>query len=421
VVVTGTSPAGLASFAARLRQQPPVLSPLSLPALLHALRDGAARDSQAVPELQQLLRRDYAADGVVLTGSGTQALQLAIDAGLHLAGESRIVALPAFSCYDVASAAIGVRGGTRVTFYDLDPVTLAPDPTSLEAAFRRGARAAVMAPLYGMPLPWDRLETLAAEYRAVLVEDAAQGHGATWRERPLGSLGRISVLSFGRGKGWTGGAGGALLWRGVKLPEAVGLDLALRPFRAGTAALVRAAAQWLLARPSLYGLPSALPWLGLGETRYHPPSEPHAMPPAVAALALATRAAAQQEADVRAARAAALHAHIGPLAQTIDVAAQGVPGYLRFPLRLKGRLSTATAVRALRPVGGAPSYPTTLAELGAVRRLLVPGEPAVWPGATTLVRELITLPTHSAVTDEDQDRMVDLLAAMRSLWSTSGG
>src|SRR3989449_6070319 len=104
----------------------------------------------------------------------------------------------------------------------------------------------------------------AAAVGAAVIEDAAQGFGASWRGRPLGSLGAVSVLSFGRGKGWTGGRGGALLARGRAPPTAAnGNGAGL--WREGEG-LVLAAAQGGFARPPPHGPPAPLPWLGLGET-----------------------------------------------------------------------------------------------------------------------------------------------------------
>jgi hypothetical protein len=267
----------------RLRALPPVLSPLSASALVRAAAAGAAASS--CPRLHDLLRDRYSADRVVLTDSGTHALQLALTAALSRSSAGqRIVALPAYCCYDVATAAVGANA--RIALYDVDPDTLAPDAASLEQAFRAGARAAVIAPLYGVPAAWSPLESIAAQHGALLIEDAAQGHGAQLDGRVLGSIGQLSVLSFGRGKGWTGGAGGALLARGDAPPiDADGLAEGTGGIRTWMAA----AAQWLLARPSLYGVPSSLPFLGLGETHYRQPSPAASMPGSVAALILATR------------------------------------------------------------------------------------------------------------------------------------
>ena len=86
---------------------------------------------------------------------------------------------------------------------------------AFESAFREGATIAVVASLYGMPIGWNDVRSAAAAHGVLVIEDAAQGHGASWQGQPLGSLGDLSVLSFSRGKGWTGGYGGALLSRGA--------------------------------------------------------------------------------------------------------------------------------------------------------------------------------------------------------------
>src|SRR3989442_356539 len=201
-----------------LRRQPPAYSPVSLSALwsatLHGLR--LAPDTRA--NLIALLECEYAADHVILLGSGTQALQIALRLAMSRVGDPS-VALPAFTCFDVASAAVGASA--RLRFYDVEPSTLAPDLESLERVLERGTRVVVVTPLYGLPVDWDTIDALAVRHGAIVIEDAAQGHHARWRGRPLGSLGSLSVLSFGRGKGLTGGAGGAPLLREPNLWRAL--------------------------------------------------------------------------------------------------------------------------------------------------------------------------------------------------------
>jgi dTDP-4-amino-4,6-dideoxygalactose transaminase len=384
------------SLGRRLRRQPPAYSPLSLGALAGAVL-GARGDSRA--ELAALLRERFTAERVLLCGSGTQALQIAITAARALLGDaSAAVALPAFSCFDVASAAVGAGG--PVAAYDLDPETLSPDPASLERVVEAGARVVVAAAFYGHPVAWDQVEAVAARHGAVVIEDAAQGHGGAWRGRPLGSLGRLSVLSFGRGKGWTGGAGGALLLRGgdADLP---GLAAASLP--RGARIVAASAAQWALARPWLYALPNALPGLQLGETVYHPPADPVAMSPAAAALALRTRAASDAEAAVRRRNGAAL---VDALADSPSVALirpvpDGEPGCLRLPVRLRGSIDEGRA----RALGVMRSYPHPLPRLPALAPRLS-GPERRWPGAEELAAKLVTLPTHSHVTPGDRSAIV---------------
>src|SRR5690625_7841010 len=86
----------------------------------------------------------------VLTGSGTDALQRAIVCACQRIGRGAVAAIPAYGCYDIATAAIGAE--VRFFLYDIDPVTLGPDLDSLGSAIAAGASAVVVAPLYGAPV-----------------------------------------------------------------------------------------------------------------------------------------------------------------------------------------------------------------------------------------------------------------------------
>src|SRR6185503_8232139 len=162
--------------------------------------------------------------------------------------------------------------------YDVQPSSLTPEPCSLTRVLEREPAAVVAAHLYGYPVDVECLAQRCRESGAVLIEDAAQGAGAKLRSKPLGSFGSLSVLSFGRGKGTTAGAGGALLAldeTGERVVEWARKQLA--PPTSGHREVVQLAAQWLLGRPGAYGLPAGIPFLHLGETVYHPPAVSRAM------------------------------------------------------------------------------------------------------------------------------------------------
>jgi dTDP-4-amino-4,6-dideoxygalactose transaminase len=256
---------------------------------------------------------------------------------------------------------------------------------------------------------WEAIEHCVAGFGALAVEDAAQGHGAEWRGAPLGSLGRLSVLSFGRGKGWTAGRGGALVTRGgLQTPDGArvasagtGVELAIT-----AAALV----QWALGRPGRYRLAAAIPWLHLGETRYRDPEAPRAISRAAACLLERTLPLAAREASIRRANAEALLASLPAGVRVLSVTAprDGTPGWLRLPLRLSRGMAGFSEARLALRCGVTPGYPTTLAELAPVRERMtrVRGR---WPGAEDLARQLVTLPTHSLVSAGERGALVRLL------------
>src|SRR6266511_5766164 len=107
------------------RRQLPVYSPLPLGAVRGTARRVFGSREDLRPRVREMLRALYAAEGVVLMGAGTQALQVAIHTARRLVGGPLTVALPAFTCFDVASAA--VAAGARITPSHLAPAPLATD------------------------------------------------------------------------------------------------------------------------------------------------------------------------------------------------------------------------------------------------------------------------------------------------------
>lgn len=336
-------------------------------------------------QLESKLKKWYSAEKALATASGTQALQLAIRAALDKRGGAGTVALPAFNCFDLASAAVWAQA--PVAFYDIDPMTLAPEPETLAAAVH-GAEVLVVANLFAFPLDWGLIRDVAHTRGIPVIEDAAQGMGAEWKGKAAGTFGDLSILSFGRGKGWTGGRGGAVLARnGLQshlpgtLPQGSGSRLA---------EAMGSAAVWLLARPTLYGIPARIPQLGLGETHYRAPTSPEFMSAFSAALALYGRELSVAEVALRRTNAGKIRMGLEGLRGGADIPeplGEGKSGYLRFPYMPK------SGVEEDRKRGVYRSYPEILPRLEVLKRLRKGDGP--WPGAATLAERLVTAPTHS--------------------------
>jgi dTDP-4-amino-4,6-dideoxygalactose transaminase len=384
------------------RRQLPVHSPVPWPAWLAGARAavsaGAARRGHNA--LLALLAREFAPCGVVLTDSGTTALTAAI-AGIVRERPGAAVALPAFACYDLATAADGA--GAPVLLYDVDPRTLAPDLDSVRTALRGNTAAIVVAHFYGYPVDLTEVSRLAEESGAVVIEDAAQAAGATLDARPAGAQASLSVLSFGRGKGWTGGGGGALLaFDDIGTPVLKAARAGLGAPRRGWSDLGALAAQSLLARPNLYAIPAALP-LGLGETVYRAPAPTRGPSAATAAVLAASWRRAAAEVDVRRRNAARLLAALQQQAafETIDPLPRARPGYLRLPARVAPEIRGTSAAARL---GVFPSYPQALCDLSGFAARCVNCDDA-FPGARLLASRLCTLPTHSRLDGRDLARL----------------
>lgn len=386
------------------RRQPPVVSHVSPSAVLAAARVAARRYVGRIDRGDEVVRSTlttrYDARAVALTDSGTSALVIA----LRLAAPRGTVALPAYGCVDLIAAA--VRAKVRVRLYDVDPASLSPDLDSLRATFRRGADAVVVAHFYGYPADIPGVRALADAAGARVIEDAAQHAGGRLRGTRLGAFGPLSVMSFGRGKGTTGGRGGALLATadaGAAMTGAVeAAGRALAPPAAGWGEVVIASAQWVLGRPSTYGIAASMPGLHLGETIYHPAGEPAALSRAAAAL---VRWGLPHSDAERLARAAVAESLTGQLARVpslhpVTAIPGSNPGYLRF-----AALDAAQRREAPR-LGVVRSYPRPLGEEPEIAPIVHCGEPET-PGARDICRMLFTLPVHEYVTRADERQIVE--------------
>ncbi|MGH7620819.1 MAG: DegT/DnrJ/EryC1/StrS family aminotransferase [Gemmatimonadaceae bacterium] len=382
-----------------LRRQLAVASPISPASLLRALFASARGGTGATAAATEFVRSTYGSASVALTDSGTSALIMALRLAVPDGG---IVAFPGYACVDLAAAARFAK--VRVRLYDLDPATLSPDLVSVSRVLARGVDAIVVAHLFAYPADLAGVHSLAAGAGVPVIEDAAQGSGGTVGGVRLGASGDLSVLSFGRGKGLCAGGGGAILTRSDRWIELVD-RLGRAPDTRGVGGVGKTAVQWLLGRPAFYAIPSALPWLHLGEMVYHAAHEPAGI--SVASSALVATAFSLEARELQHRRQAAL-ALDAAAARADDVApivpiAGASPGYLRYAVRdLGGRRSTSASLGVVQP------YPRALREQPELAPVLIDDEPAT-PGSVELRRTLFTLPTHRFVDRRDVSRLATWL------------
>ena len=263
---------------------------------------------------------------------------------------------------------------------------------------------------YGVPVDLAQVRRRLPPHTPI-IEDAAQAWGSGTRDAPTGSGGELAVFSFGRGKGITGGSGGALLVRDSTGDHTSSASPESGPKgnAAGWRDVAVALALWTLARPNLYGIPSALPGLRLGETRFKSPRPVGAISRAAGAIVLATLAEADREAARRRLVANRLRALIDTTPELSNVRARedSLPGWLRLPVLADSVKQRDRLVREGRALGVAAGYPRPLPDLA---RTLGWQASSGFRGAEALAARLFTLPTHDCVTDAVFGRLERLIA-----------
>jgi perosamine synthetase len=141
---------------------------------------------------------------VAAVSSGTAALHLALVAlGI---GPGDEVIVPSLTFIATANAAHYV--GATPVFADCDPQTWTLSPSAVAACITPRTKAIIPVHLYGHPAEMDELSRLAKARGVFLIEDAAEAHGAFYRDRPVGALSDISTFSLFGNKVITSGEGG---------------------------------------------------------------------------------------------------------------------------------------------------------------------------------------------------------------------
>lgn len=129
-------------------------------------------------------------------GNGTDSLWFALLALGVGPGDEVITAPMTF----MATAEAITYAGARPVFVDIDPRTYTLDPSRIEAAITPRTKAIIPVHLFGQCADMDPILALARQHNLVVIEDAAQAHGALYRGRKAGSMGQAGSFSFYPGK-----------------------------------------------------------------------------------------------------------------------------------------------------------------------------------------------------------------------------
>jgi dTDP-4-amino-4,6-dideoxygalactose transaminase len=140
--------------------------------------------------------------------SGTSALHLALLAAGIGPGDE-VITIP-FTF--VATVAAIWYSGAKPVFVDIDPKSFTMDPSLIEAAITERTKAIMPVHLYGQPADMDPILEIARRHGLLVIEDAAQAHGAEYKGKRVGAIGDLGCYSFYPGKNLGAyGEGGAVV------------------------------------------------------------------------------------------------------------------------------------------------------------------------------------------------------------------
>jgi dTDP-4-amino-4,6-dideoxygalactose transaminase len=305
----------------------------------------------------------------VAVNSGTSALHMALIAlGL---GPGDEVIVPSFTFAATANS-VALTGATPV-FVDIEPDSFCMSPDAVEAAITTRTRAIMPVHLYGHPAAMDRILPLAEAHDLLVVEDAAQAHAASLHGTPVGAMGDAGCFSFYPTKNMTSGEGGMVT--------------TARPETARMVRLLRNQGMEQRYRNEVIGFNTRM-------------TDIHAAIGRVQLGKLAGWTAQRQ------ANAAFLTAHLDNVVPP-SVADGAVHVYHQYTIRVPGHDQEGfVAALAERGVGSGVYYPIPVHELPSF------GLALDLPETARAAREVVSLPVHPSVSQDDLETIVEAVNAV---------
>lgn len=172
-----------------------------------------------INEVESLVAEKVGCGYAVALSAGTAALHLA----MKIAGVKRNTLIACSDLtFDATVNPVVYEGGVPI-FVDSEYDTWNMDPRALKKAFELfpSIKVVVVAHLYGTPGKLDEIRTIADKYGALIVEDAAESLGATYKNKQTGTFGNVGCVSFNGNKIVTGSSGGMLLTNDIDVANKV--------------------------------------------------------------------------------------------------------------------------------------------------------------------------------------------------------
>ena len=184
----------------------PIIGDEEIENVVEVLKSGMIAQGPKVEEFEQKFAEWVGADYGIAVNSGTAALHVALlSCGIGKGDE--VITTP-FTF--IASGNSILYTGAKPVFADIDLNTYTIKPESIEKLITENTQAIMPVQLYGQSANMDRINEIAEKHGLIVIEDAAQAHGATCNGKKVGSLGDMSCFSFYPTKNMTTSEGGII-------------------------------------------------------------------------------------------------------------------------------------------------------------------------------------------------------------------
>ncbi len=341
-------------------------------AMLEVMASGQLAQGPKVREFEENFARLCGVELAVATSSGTTALHIAMLA--HGIGPSDEVITSPFSF--IASADCALYVGAHPVFVDIEPAFFTIDPAKLEERITEHTKAIIPVHLYGQSCDMDAIVEIAQKHHLAIIEDACQAHGATYKGRPIGSFG-TACFSFYATKNMTTIEGGMLVTNDAQIAE--------------RARLIRNHGSSQIYQHVMLGYNMLMTDLD-------------------AAIGLVQLEKLKNWNSIRRANAAYLSERLSKIKGVVTPKIRDHAEHVfhQYTIRIPDRDNSAQRLRQ-KGVGVGVYYPTPIPKQPLYQDL---GYRDVLPVAEAASREVLSLPVHPALTQDDLEQIVQAVASL---------
>ncbi len=344
-----------------------------------------------------------------LVSSGRAALTLILKA-LKKTRDKDEVIIPAYTCFSVPSAI--ARAGLKISLCDISLETLDLDLKKLPPLINKNTLAVLPVYHFGFSHDISGIVDLCREQGVYVIEDVAQGMGAKFGKRYLGTFGDLSFYSLGRGKNITTVEGGIILSQDEEISSLIKQELAdLRPNN-GFVFFFKSLFYKVFLNPHLYWIPEKLPALEIGESRFSPEFDLSSISEYQAQLGIHLLQRLEKINLSRISNARYLIAALKDLDKIslLSSPTEAYSVYLRLPILFKESSERERIYCSLKRknLGASKMYPTSLDKILGIENYLAPNHFDL-SNSNLIEKDILTLPTHQFLNQTDLDKTIEVI------------
>jgi perosamine synthetase len=361
---------------------------------------------QSGERFRKELREYFQVRDCFLLSSGRAALTLLLKV-LHKISDKDEVIIPAYTCFSVPSAI--AKAGLKICLCDVSLETLDLDPHRLSRLINKNTLAVLPVYHFGLAHDISSLIKLCRDKDVFIIEDVAQGMGARFENKYLGSLGDVAFLSLGRGKAITTIEGGIILSQSEEISLLLQKELSNLKKEDGSNFFIKALFYKIFLNPYLFWMPEIIPAFKLGESKFSLDFNLFSISEYQTRLGACLLNRLEEINQIRVKNAQYLISSLRGLDRISlpPSPREAYSIYLRLPIIFEDSTEREKAYHSLnrKHLGASTMYPTSLEKIPGIESYCADNSLDL-SNSHALVRGLLTLPTHQGVRERDLERII---------------